>query len=139
MALTEGDIYNLVGKQLREQGAKIAQLVRPGGQAVRSITFVENERRRTCYPDLLAMVGGEVVVGELKPLFSRADYYKLVSIAASEQACSQAFRIVTNGNRPENVGMKFVLCHSQQGAPPVDGVEQWIFAADGGLNIVQAG
>ena len=130
------DVFNAVRRYLAEVGFRTLQLVPPGGQAPYSITYKEEGRRRTCFPDLLAFREGALFVGEMKPRYSRADHAKVSSLVFN--ASQEIFRLCSRLLGPDAplAELKGVLCHGQRGAPPVSGLAQWAFSPLGLVAVI---
>lgn len=123
--MTETEVFNAVRSYLATLGAVSLQLVPPGGQASISITFTQDGRRKTCFPDLIAWLDGTIWVGELKPRYSEQDRQKVANILefGSEILIERCRRIIEMpiGN------VKGVLCHGQIDPPIAHGMAQWVF------------
>lgn len=81
----ETNIANLLYQYLLNKDVTIIQLVPPGGQATYSIryTSLESRKKKTIFPDLIALSEKIVLVGEIKPTFSQADETKLIELSKS--------------------------------------------------------
>ena len=137
-AITETDVFNELRSCLNQTQLEILQLVAPGGQAPLSLTYNPKgaKRPKTVYPDLIAYHNHSIYIGELKPRFSKADAEKLISIRESEDAAETICKIVQRrGKNPlaKNPAVIFLMVHTQEDAPRVDGIIQVVFLAKGGV------
>lgn len=131
-ALTETDVFNDLRALLSNTELQVLQLVPPGGQAPLSLTYTPTgaERPKTVYPDLIAYDDTSIYLGELKPRFSKADVEKLMSIQSSEDALDRICRMVKNKGKtppPKYPNVVFLLVHTQEDAPQVEGIVQVVF------------
>lgn len=125
--MLEVDVFNSMRTWLRQEGAEVFQLVPPGGQAPLSLSFKVDGKLRTVFPDLLALRGEVIWVGELKPKFDRRDHAKLQllrSFAAPQirDVCGRVAR--------QDLGacsINYVLCHSDASSPACEFAHQWVF------------
>ena len=129
MTQSEMQIFNAVRQRLRELDATVLQLVAPGGQAPLGINITTPSGRRNCYPDLIAYLNGYLLVGEMKPRYSKADHDKVILMKAYG---SSALLGLLHRRHPtflvaEVVGL---LCHSQVSYPQLTDVGQWVFGSD---------
>ena len=129
MTLSEMQIFNAVRQRLRELDATVLQLVAPGGQAPLGINITTPNGRKNCYPDLIAYLDGHLLVGEMKPRYSKADHEKVVLMKTYG---SKALLGLLHRRYPlllvDNV--VGLLCHSQVRFPQTDDVGQWVFGSD---------
>jgi hypothetical protein len=81
----ETTICNYLWTYLKDQGFRILQLVAPGAQAALSVRFTDrdNHKKRTIFPDLIAVRDDEILIGEIKPNFSASDKNKLLKLRDS--------------------------------------------------------
>jgi hypothetical protein len=123
------EVFNAVRAHLQTIGATTLQLVPPGGQAFISVTFKQDEQRRTCFPDLIAWSNRTLFLGELKPKFSEQDRLKVIDILelGVDPLIRRCERALGSGEIDEVRGL---LCHAQAGVAPAQGVMQWIFGSD---------
>ena len=81
----ETSIVNALRSWLSTNGYQLIQLIAPGGQATYSVSYTSSlGDRKLCYPDLICIKEGAIIVGEVKPLFSKSDYEKLTSMSDSD-------------------------------------------------------
>lgn len=131
--MDEMDVFNATRSHLRNLAASVFQMVPPGGQAPFSITFHDGNRRRTCYPDFLVVHAGQILVGEMKPRYSVADYRKLIEVTSFGAEQTRGLLMRNGYAIPPNIDVVGVLCHAQSTAPPVPRIDQWIFSAEHGF------
>lgn len=127
--MQEIDVFNAVRGYLIAETFKVIQLVPPGGQAPLSVSYLHEGKRRTIFPDMLALKDRTVWVGEFKPMLDMADYAKLQDLALSGgDAVLDLCVRVTKGNCPiEEV--RYTLCHGENNTHPVPATYQWVFNA----------
>ncbi|MEG3085706.1 hypothetical protein U1707_18870 [Sphingomonas sp. PB2P12] len=122
-------IFNAVRQRLRELDATVLQLVAPGGQAPLGINITTPSGRKNCYPDLIAYLDGHLLVGEMKPRYSKSDHEKVVVMKTYG---SKALLGLFHRRHPlllvDNV--VGILCHSQVRYPQTTDVGQWVFGSD---------
>jgi hypothetical protein len=131
MTLSETAVFNGIRAYLAKNEFKVIQLVPPGGQAPISITFDDGTRRRTCYPDLIAIKNDCLLIGELKPGYSQADHQKLKLIldcAADE--LRHSLKSWAPNSETDLFNLIGVLCHSNAAALPATTVHQLVVAAN---------
>ncbi len=80
----ETRLCNRLHNYLLVNNFTILQLICPGSQATISVTYTtEDKVKKTLFPDLIAVKDATIVIGEIKPNFSRSDKKKLLSIKYS--------------------------------------------------------
>ncbi len=135
---TETDVFNNLREVLANSELEVLQFVPPGGQAPLSLTYIPNagEPPRTVYPDLIAADSNSIYLGELKPKFSKSDVEKLRSIQGSRDAFEKVCKLVQNRRKvplPKTPNIVFLLVHTQEDAPQIDGIIQVVFLAKNGI------
>lgn len=81
----ETSIVNGLRSWLTTNDYKLIQLISPGGQATFSVSYTSPlGNSKLCYPDLICIKEGTIIIGEVKPVFSEADFKKLCSMADSD-------------------------------------------------------
>jgi len=124
--LSEMQVFNAVRRHLHEIAADVLQLVAPGGQAPLGLTFNKSSSRRTVFPDLLAVKGNFIIVGEMKPRYSKVDHVKLLEI--KDCASDQVFALIERRRVDlQDPKILILLCHSQVASGRHEDVGQWIF------------
>lgn len=129
----ETRVANSVYKYLKDVNAEVIQLVAPGGQARVSITFSAKDKRRTVFPDVLAVLDGAIFVGEMKPRFSKSDKTKLNELRSSSDGLESIRSVVSRYlNRSfENYPLVFCLMHGDVTSVADSEIAQFCFAKDG--------
>lgn len=132
-AATEIGVFNRTRELLGRFQLEVLQLVPPGGQTPLSLTFspFPKARRKTVYPDLLAIDDRFLYVGELKPRYSKSDAQKLNEIESSPDAFKNLCRLAQarcSGAFPESPVLAPILIHEQETAPIHDNLFQLIFS-----------
>jgi len=83
----EINLCNLLRNYLINNNSNIIQLVSPGGQANLSITYnLSSGKKKTIFPDLIAIFNNNIIIGEIKPKYSINDEAKLLSLLDSINA-----------------------------------------------------
>ena len=83
----EINLCNLLRNYLINNNSNIIQLVSPGGQATLSITYnLFDGKKKTIFPDLIAVFNDNIIIGEIKPKYSINDEAKLLSLLDSVNA-----------------------------------------------------
>jgi hypothetical protein len=125
--MREIEVFNCARAFLAREGFRVIQLVPPGGQTPLSVSFSVEEKRKTVFPDLLAIRNGCLWVGELKPRFDCRDYKKLILLRANGER--QLREICVRATRDDHkiCQVNYVLCHSEGSSPACPLVFQWIF------------
>ena len=132
-ASTEIGVFNKTRALLGQLELEVLQLVPPGGQTPLSLTFspAANARKKTVYPDLLAVDDQFLYVGELKPGYSKSDAQKLHEIGSSPDAFHNICRLAQarcSGTFPDSPILVLLLLHEQLAAPVHDNLFQIIFS-----------
>jgi len=108
-------IANCFREYLRCHEWEICQLVCSGGQAHMSISYTVNDRRKTVFPDVIAIKNNTILIGEIKGRFNESDKLKLLEIYVSSLAqdrlkknISLRFNLIA-----EELEIKYALIHGQ--------------------------
>ncbi|RZJ82743.1 MAG: hypothetical protein EOO20_24050 [Chryseobacterium sp.] len=127
-------VSNLLTSFLTRRNFQIIQLVSPGSQATYSITYtnIETSKRKTVFPDLIAVKGKTIFIGEMKGDFSSADKVKLLNMKVSAELSKIISRLisrvlVTNETRYR---VKYCLIHGNIQAPKDVDICQLILTAE---------
>lgn len=129
----ETRVANAVYQYLTKIHATVIQFVPPGGQARISLTYHTSKRRRTIYPDLLAIFEGAIWVGEIKPRFSKSDKEKLLELQLSEDGETVVRSAVSRNLRSpcDGIPVRYCLLHGDVNATADPAIAQICFGADG--------
>jgi hypothetical protein len=129
----ETRIANSVYRYLKDINADVIQLVAPGGQAKVSITFLFNGKRRTVFPDLLAIIDDFIFIGEMKPRFSIADKIKLNELRYSSDGLDSIRKVFARYlQKPcDDLPIIFCLIHGDMKSVTDPEIVQLCFDDDG--------
>lgn len=96
-AINELQLVNSLREWFKSHPFTVLQLVSPGGQAIYSLFFSRptKAKKKLIYPDLIAIGDKEILIGEVKPLFSQADHDKLIDLLERECAREVICRLVS--------------------------------------------
>lgn len=131
----EIQVANAVYQYLIKNNATVVQFVSPGGQARVSLTYSTSTGRRTIYPDLLAVFGGAIWVGEIKPRFSNADKAKLIALQMSQDGEAVVRDAVFRNLRSPciDIPVRYCLFHGNVNASSDPAIDQLCFGLDGAV------
>ena len=116
--LSEAEIACKVDSFLSLHMFKIVQLVYPGGQCRISITYEHNKKNKIIYPDLIAIKGNHILIGEIKQKFSQHDYSKIFSYITSPNFKNRLEEVLSRyQSLPPNLSYSYALIHSQPYQP----------------------
>ena len=139
---TETKICNLLHDYLFSEGYQIIQLVPPSGQAIFSITYFSlNFKRKTIFPDLIAVRRGEILIGEAKSDFSESDMHKLLEIERSVVCREKIQRLISRVLKIESstFEVQCILIHGNKSSPNNQLIRQLILTSDEGFFWKEAG
>lgn len=131
---TEIAVFNKLRQLLISNLSNTLQLVPPGGQAPLSITFSAGGNRRSIFPDLLTCFDSDIIVGEMKPIFSKEDAIKLQKLMTAEDGMREILSLVSRRTgkslEMKNAHIHFVLIHSGAFKAAPRGINQLRFSGD---------
>lgn len=115
----------------------MVQAVYPGGQAAHSVTYTgPSGVRRSIFPDLIAVLQSQLMVGEAKPKYSESDARKLRELSRSAEAVRSLRRLISLRAPTHSVGsLVFFLAHSTASARPVEDLHQFVLK-DGEVRLI---
>lgn len=93
-------MVNAFRKYLQSNNWQTVQLVCSGGQAHMSISYKENGKNKTVFPDVIALRGRVILIGEIKSRYDSRDECKLIEINNSSLAQERLIK---------NLAMRFDL------------------------------
>ncbi|VAF08621.1 Uncharacterised protein [Enterobacter hormaechei] len=105
-SLMQGDFSNEImmvnefRKYLQSNNWQVVQLVCSGGQAHLSISYKDNGKNKTVFPDVIAIRDKMILVGEIKGRYNYSDELKLIEIKNSSLAQERLIK---------NIAMRFGL------------------------------
>lgn len=128
----ETRLVNQLREHLLSNKFTIAQLVSPGGQCHLSISFTDSKtgKKRTAFPDLVCFSDKEIIIGEVKPKFSKADKSKLLSLKSSADADLNIRKTLSRKySELENLPLIYLLIHGDPMQPADDTFTQMFLVA----------
>lgn len=116
----------------------IYQLVCSGGQAHMSISYNDHGCNKTVYPDVIALKGHTIMLGEIKGYYCEADREKLLEISLSELAKKRIRKMISlrSGVPADKLEIVFNLIHTDIKSLPCYCAGQFI-KNDGFFNFVE--
>ena len=84
--MDEISVFNNFRNLLKSTDIDVLQLVPPGGQAPLSLTYESRttQQKKIIFPDFLGINKNNILLGELKPKFSKDDFLKLKDFQKSK-------------------------------------------------------
>ena len=134
--MDEISVFNNFRNLLKSSDINVLQLVPPGGQAPLSLSYTSDttKTKRIIFPDFLGVSKNNILLGELKPKFSKNDFLKLNDFHKSKDGY---INLVHSLKRWSNfkysrldTAVHLLLIHSQESAIPKESVKQFIFSSN---------
>ena len=123
-------IANSLKSYLSENQFKVLQLVHPGGQATYSLAYTNiNGSIAHCFPDVIAIQGQRIFLGEIKPKYSVQDKKKLLKICSSldgKDNLVSLVRKITGIKEPSRFYVWPIIIHGDKTTKPDDELDQLI-------------
>lgn len=132
-------ISNRLYDHLCSHQYSILQLISPGSQATLSLCYKSSNlnRKKTIFPDLIALNQESIIVGEIKPKFSNADKIKLLDIQKSVdgEKCIRSLVYRVSKINVESFTIKFLLVHGDESAIPDPDIVQLILTENQAITL----
>tara|TARA_B100001115_G_C15771244_1_gene378469 strand:- start:234 stop:710 length:477 start_codon:yes stop_codon:yes gene_type:complete len=134
--MDEISVFNNFRNLLKSKDIDVLQLVPPGGQAPLSLTYEskKTQMKKIIFPDFLGVIKNNILLGELKPKFSKDDFLKLKDFQESKDGYRNLLNLLkrrSNLNFNESdIAVHLLLIHSQESATSKESIKQVIFLTD---------
>tara|TARA_B100000886_G_scaffold75680_1_gene49017 strand:- start:719 stop:1195 length:477 start_codon:yes stop_codon:yes gene_type:complete len=131
--MDEISVFNNFRNLLKSTDIDVLQLVPPGGQAPLSLTYESEttQKKKIIFPDFLGINKNNILLGELKPKFSKDDFLKLKDFQKSKDGYRNLLNLLKRRSSLNfsklDIAVHLLLIHSQVSAIPKESIKQVIF------------